>query len=160
MLRISTKTRYGLRALISIASRQRENKMSVLSQIAEEQDISDKYLEHIVFLLRARNLLIGKRGVQGGYRLARPEEDINLLKVLEALEGPVELVGCITRPETCDKSENCITRKVWKRLQEVIIEEFKKVSLKTLVDSCQPDRYKAAFDKDAVVDIDREFLSG
>ncbi len=159
MLRISTKTRYGLRALISIASRQRENKISVLSQIAEEQDISDKYLEHIVSLLKARNLLIGKRGSRGGYRLARPEEEINLLEVLEALEGQVELVGCIARPETCDRSENCVTRKVWKRLQEVITDEFKKISLKALVDSCQPDGYKFATNKDAMVDIDREFLS-
>lgn len=136
MLRISTKARYGLRALVSIASKQRQNKMAILSQIAEEQDISDKYLEHIVSLLRSRKILIGKRGAQGGYRLAKPEEEINLLEVLEALEGPIELVGCVTNPETCDKSENCVTREVWKHIQEVIIKELKNVSLKTLVDSC------------------------
>lgn len=139
MLRVSTKARYGLRALVSLASRARNGEPVVLSEIAEEQGLSEKYLEHIASMLRAAEIIVGKRGSGGGYYLARPPERITLLEILEALEGPIEPVVCLSNPAICVRSDSCVTRSVWQRIQDAIARELRSMTLRDLIDTCYVD---------------------
>lgn len=148
MLKVSTKARYGLRVLVSISSIQRKEHYAVLSRIAVEQGISEKYLEHIVALLRKNGLVVGKRGSRGGYRIARPENEISLREAFEALEGPVEPVFCVSNPDTCERTSSCVTREVWKKLQKAILNELSTITLKDLVDKCEPLPRKSEKKKD------------
>jgi Rrf2 family protein len=139
MLRISTKARYGLRALVSLAQHQDSSNPVVLSEIAEEQGISEKYLEHIASMLRAAGIVTGKRGAGGGYQLAQRPEKITVLEIVEALEGPIEPVVCLSNPRSCSRSESCVTRALWARLQEAIRKELSSITLKDLIETCYVD---------------------
>lgn len=136
MLKVSTRARYGIRALISIAIKQRDGKLATVSQISEQEEITEKYLEQVLAQLRAKKIIVGKRGVGGGYRLNIDEENVTLLDIFEILEGPIEPVLCVPNPETCDRVEFCPTRKIWQNISEAVKKELKSVTLKEVVDSC------------------------
>ena len=92
-MKLSTKGRYGLRALIDLALYSEEDAVSIQS-IAKRQNISDSYLEQLVRKLKHAGLVISVRGAQGGYKLAKPAEEISVGDVLRALEGSLEAVTC------------------------------------------------------------------
>ena len=107
---ISTKGRYALRVLVDMAEHQSEGHIP-LKEIAERQDISEKYLESIVKELVKNGILSGVRGKGGGYRLRRPPEQINVGDVLCIMEG--SLVPCV-------RASECRTLEFWRGLDEVI----------------------------------------
>ena len=94
MFSVSTKSRYGLRALIELA-RSSEGKPVSLSELADKQDISKKYLESIFRMLQKKGIIRSSRGASGGYSLARDPENVILLEILEAVEGPIHLLDCL-----------------------------------------------------------------
>ena len=110
-LRISTRGRYGLRAMLDIAKNSTEKPISILS-IAERQEISDKYLEQIFPLLKNAGLIKSVRGPRGGYILGRNPEDITVGQVLRILEGSLSPVECVddNSQDECARSYNCPTR--------------------------------------------------
>ena len=85
-MRLSTRGRYGLKAMYQLACHYGEGPIS-LNSIAEEQDLSENYLEQLVATLRKEGLLNSVRGAQGGYMLAKPPEDITVGNILRTLEG-------------------------------------------------------------------------
>lgn len=89
-MKLSTKGRYGLRALIDLALYS-ENETVSIQSIARRQNISDSYLEQLMRKLRSAGLIVSVRGAQGGYKLARPANEISVGDVLRALEGSLEL---------------------------------------------------------------------
>ena len=91
---LSTKGRYGLRALIDLAQYGEKEAVSIQS-ISARQQISDSYLEQLVRKLKKAGLVTSLRGAQGGYRLAKPAEEISVGDVLRALEGSIEAVSCL-----------------------------------------------------------------
>lgn len=117
MFAVSTKIRYGLRAMLRIAMIAKEKPVSV-STISEEEAISQKYLEAILQGLKKAGLLKSSRGPEGGYQLSLPPEQISLRRIVEAIDGPVLTVGCVPNIEVCDRSDKCLTRGVWSELQE------------------------------------------
>ena len=128
-MRLSTRSEYGLRALVSIVHRQGDQPVP-LRVIAEEEEISEQYLEQIFVELRRAGFVVSVRGAKGGYRLARPPEDIRIGDVVRLLEGSLAPYECLEGEGTsCVRQDRCYTRKIWQRLQETIEDTLGQMSL-------------------------------
>jgi Rrf2 family transcriptional regulator, cysteine metabolism repressor len=123
-MKVSTKGRYGLRAMMDLAMCQTDATPVYLSSIAKRQNISDKYLEQIFATLQSAGLVKTLRGRKGGYLLARHASDIALSEIFSALEGPCNLVACIPEPSSCARTHECATRELWQmlgdRMEEIL----------------------------------------
>ncbi len=133
-MKLSTKGRYGLRAMIDLA-RYSENEPVSISSIAARQDISERYLEQLVGLLKKAGLVRSIRGATGGYVLARNSGEISVGDVLRALEGSLEPVKCAAfySEEGCMASDGCVTKYVWQKINESINETVDHMMLDELV---------------------------
>lgn len=120
-MKLSTKGRYGLRAMIDLARYSEEEPVSI-SSIAARQDISERYLEQLVGLLKKAGLVRSIRGATGGYILAKGAEEISVGDVLRALEGSLEPVKCAAfySEEGCTAADGCVTKYVWQKINESI----------------------------------------
>lgn len=134
-MKLSTKGRYGLRALIDLAVYCTEEAVSIQS-IAKRQNISDRYLEQLMGKLRRAGLVVSVRGAGGGYRLARPAEEISVGEVLRALEGNLDAVTCPGNGEEqgCEDADVCVTRYVWKRINDSITQAVDSIMIQQLVE--------------------------
>ena len=136
---ISTKGRYALRVLVDLAERQTTNPVP-LKDIAKRQDISDKYLQHIAKMLVDRGLLVGTSGKGGGYLLARAAYECTVADVLEATEGTLAPVACLTCNETnCDRMDTCKTLPLWQRYDTLTREFFGNITIEDLVNDELPE---------------------
>ena len=119
---ISTRGRYALRVLVDLAEQNSERYIT-LREIADRQEISEKYLESIVKDLVAAGFLEGLRGKGGGYRLGKRAEDMNAFEVLCATEGTLVPVACLEEGcAPCARAGDCRTLPMWKGLNEVVKE--------------------------------------
>jgi Rrf2 family protein len=132
-MKLSTRTRYGTRALLELALHKGEGPV-LLKDIARQQQISLSYLEHLVAPLIAGGIIRSAKGPRGGISLARKPEDIKLSEVTQLLEGPMAPVECVTNPEVCKRSGVCATRDVWGRLKEAIDSVLESTTLKDLAE--------------------------
>jgi Rrf2 family protein len=134
-LKITTKGRYGLRALIDLAQYSEIEPVSINS-IATRQGISERYLEQLMTLLKKAGLIKSIRGAGGGYVLAKAVEEISVGDVLRALEGSLEPVECaaFSQGDSCEAAGGCVTKYVWKRINESINRTVNEISLKQLVE--------------------------
>lgn len=134
-MKLSTKGRYGLRALVDLALHQEEAPVSIQS-IADRQNISERYLEQLMSAMKKAKLVTSTRGAQGGYRLARPAGEISVGDVLRALEGDLRAVVCPAEGEGedgCANSGSCVTRYVWQRVNESIRQTVDDIWISQLV---------------------------
>ena len=111
-MKFSTRARYGMRALLDIALNG-DDGLVMLKDIAVRQEISKRYLEHMMTLLKKGGLVVSERGVGGGYRLARAPGEIRLDEVFEVLEGGLTPVDCVGDAATCERADDCIVRLLW-----------------------------------------------
>ncbi|MDA3809561.1 MAG: Rrf2 family transcriptional regulator [Spirochaetaceae bacterium] len=132
-MKLSTRARYGMRALLEIAKSSEENKPLVISQISESQEVSQKYLETLLVQMRNEGILQSKRGKNGGYLLGRKAELITVLQVIEALDGPLDLVSCDNKGEFCQRKYFCSTVGLWKHLTATLSDEMNKITIKDLI---------------------------
>lgn len=130
-IRISTKGRYGLRALIDLALNT-TGKPVLLADIAGRQGLSKRYLERLFTSLRSGGVIRSVRGASGGYILNRDPVDISVSEVLEILEGPIKPVDCILNRRICTRQVHCVTHDLWEDLGEVIRERLAHVTLEDL----------------------------
>lgn len=130
-MRISTKGRYGTRLMVDLATRYGQGPV-MLKSIAEQQLISKKYLEQITLRLKSSGLVKTVRGVKGGYLLSRPPAEINLLEVIEAIEGPLAVVRCVVDDRVCPLVKTCVTRDVWADLTSDLKRRLASISLEEL----------------------------
>ena len=133
-MKLSTKGRYGLRALIDLAVYSEESAVSI-SSIAEREKISESYLEQLVAKLRKAGLVKSIRGAGGGYKLARPAQEISVGDILRALEGNLEAVECagLDADRGCEEANFCVTKYVWQRINESIAQAVDEIKLSQLV---------------------------
>lgn len=133
-MKISTKGRYGLRAMLDMAIHFNEGPIAVHS-VAERQGLSDRYLEQLMVPLKKAGLVKSVRGPQGGYVLAKEPEDILVGEIIRALEGPIAPVDCVSEeyPAECERAESCVARLVWAKVRDSIASILDSVSLKDLV---------------------------
>ena len=131
-MRFSTKTRYGLRAMIEIA---RYSPLPGVFQkdIASNQAISNKYLDHIIHALKASELIVNIKGKKSGYILTRKASEITILDIHNAFEPGICVIDCLNKSVQCDREEGCLARGFWGELNKKIIDYFKSVTLKDLM---------------------------
>ncbi len=133
MLSIPTKPRYGLRALLDIALHERPGSPVLLRDIAKRQQISDRYLEHVLTSLRNAGLVKSIRGAKGGYFLGRLPADITVMDVFSATAGTPELVECIAQSDSCNRSDMCATRLLWTQVHEAMSRVMEETTLNDLI---------------------------
>lgn len=133
-MKLSTKGRYGLRALIDLAVHSEEEAVSI-SSVSVRQGISESYLEQLVGKMRRAGLVVSIRGAQGGYRLAKPASEISVGDILRALEGNLEAVECpgLNEDRGCEEADFCVTKYVWQRINESITDAVDGITLDQLV---------------------------
>jgi Rrf2 family protein len=131
-MKINTRVRYGMRAILRIADAYEAAPVSINS-ISESEEISGKYLEQVVSPLRRAGLVISHKGVKGGYSLSRPPAEISLLDVINALDMHPELVECVRRPEICDRAPECVAHQIWCLLDARLREFWRGISLSDLL---------------------------
>lgn len=133
-MKLSTKGRYGLRALIDLAQYSEVEPVSINS-ISARQGISERYLEQLMALLKKAGLVKSIRGAGGGYVLAKEKKDISVGDVLRALEGKLEPVECsgFLAEEGCEAAGGCVTKYVWQRINESINHTVDEIKLDQLV---------------------------
>jgi Rrf2 family protein len=141
-VKLSTKSRYGLRALIEIAKNYNISPVK-RKEISANQKISDSYLENILILLKTSRIIETTRGINGGYVLCRKPSEITVFEILSVLEGPMDLVECVFTPEVCEKSATCSTRIVWSEMAHLWQQHF---SQRTLLDLLESEKSKNALD--------------
>ena len=131
-MKISTKIRYGARAMLELASRYGEGPIE-LKEIAKKENISLKYLEQVIIPLRMAGLVKSVRGSKGGYSLAKQPSEICLDDLVEVLDGPINLIECLKNPKACQKVSSCVTRDIWKEVSEAIHKIFYSITLEDMV---------------------------
>lgn len=142
-MRLSTKSRYGLRAMFDIAYNCGAEPAQI-QDIARRQSISPRYLEQIFQNLKRAGILKSKRGPQGGYMFSRKIEEITVLEILNATEQDVLLVDCagatpkkLRRKSECPFEGKCVTQTVWEEANSMLDTLFGGMTLQTL---CQRAR--------------------
>ena len=142
-MKLSTKGRYGLRALIDLAMYSEKEAVSI-SSIAARQNISESYLEQLVGKLKKAGIVLSIRGAQGGYKLAKPASDISVGDILRALEGNLDAVECpgLKEENGCEGADLCVTKYVWQRINESISHAVDEMKLDQLVEESKKTKNK------------------
>ncbi len=136
-MKISTKGRYGLRAMVEFAVLGETEKCVSLKTISDSLEISDGYLEQLVASLKKSGLIKGIRGAQGGYVLSRDPSEITVGDILRALEGDLSPSACANNSGDwpCKgPCEVCSTKGVWEKIFQSVNDVVDTITLKTLAD--------------------------
>ncbi|WP_047247601.1 RrF2 family transcriptional regulator [Maribacter thermophilus] len=134
---LSKKTKYGLKALTYLAS-QKDNKPVQIAEIAEQENISQKFLESILLSLRKTGFLGSKKGKGGGYYLLKKPEEISMTDVMRVLEGPIAMVPCVSLNfyESCDDcpdEKTCSVHKLMLQVRDSALEVYRNNTLKDIL---------------------------
>ena len=132
-MKLSTKCRYGLRAVIDIAGYYGKAPAK-RRDIAKKQNLSSSYLENILLVLRNHDIIETARGVNGGYVLCRKPSEITAYDIVNALEGTLSLVDCVDKPKSCRRSPDCVTRIVWQELSGAFRTSLGAITLQDLLE--------------------------
>ena len=131
-MKISTKGRYGLRALIDLAINMDSENVSIKA-ISERQNISERYLEQIFSLLRKAGIIVGRKGAQGGYSLGKKISELTIMEILKVLEGDSIFIDINDKEE--NELEDFVNKNLWKDINTIINDYFTNITLEDLVDN-------------------------
>lgn len=131
-MRLSTKSRYGTRAVLDIALHGRNGPVT-LKEMSRRQEVSRKYLGQIINHLLTAGILESIRGPQGGYVLSRPPDSIRLGEIIRALDGSVAPSRCVDNPGVCERNAKCVTREVWTQVKESVESVIDETTIADLV---------------------------
>ena len=133
-MKVSTKGRYALRLMLELAKGS-EDEMIRVKDIAERQEISEKYLEQIIVALKKAGFVKSLRGAQGGYCLAREPKSYTVGMILRLTEGSMAPVACMEDEENhCDRAATCSTLRLWRMVDDAMRGVIDKVTLQDLLD--------------------------
>ena len=137
---VSTKGRYALRVMLDLARYGAEDRYIPLKDIAQRQEISEKYLESIISSLSRAKLVTGLRGKKGGYKLTGKPEDYTVKDIIELTDGPTAPVACLAEEENeCPRALQCKTLHMWKGLDQVIGKYLGSITLDDLMKDKLPE---------------------
>ena len=140
MIRISTRGRYALRAMVDLAQSAGDGPVA-RQDLAERQDISADYVAQLFRGLQSAGLVEGVKGPGGGYRLAQDPAAITAGAVVRAVEGPIAVVHCVLagpgEDPACGRMEHCTTHHLWVRLSDTIAEFLDSVTVQDLCEEAQ-----------------------
>ena len=132
-MKLSTRGRYGTRALLELALHQ-EDGLVLLKDIARKQEISQRYLEHVIRPLVAGGILRSTRGAGGGIALAKSPEEIRMSDVIQLLEGSIAPTDCVDDGSICTRSDTCATRDIWCEIRDAVTRVLESTRLSDLVE--------------------------
>ncbi len=130
-MKISTLSRYGLRAVIYLA---KKGAVCSVKEISEKEKISFYYLEKIFNRLKKSKLVKTKRGIYGGFYLAKKPEKITVKQIIQAIEGNFLPLPCQTKREKCQLIRICLAKNLWKKIQNQVYQILDSITLKDLID--------------------------
>lgn len=133
-MKLSTMGRYGLRTLMDIAEHQHAGPVT-LQSISKRQELSQKYLWHVITPMKNAGLIKVTRGAGGGYKLALEPEQITLLDILTAVEGKICIVPCVHSASSCKRSRTCTAKTAWETVNDAICDSLKTLTLDSLLAS-------------------------
>ncbi|HNW29483.1 MAG TPA: Rrf2 family transcriptional regulator [Spirochaetota bacterium] len=135
-MKLSTRTRYGIRALIDLA-RNIDDKPVSVKEIARRQNISTRYLENIFHELKNAGILGSSKGKGGGFYIAIPMKEITILSLIDILDGELAILDCLIDAGSCQNVKGCYTRPMWDRLNDEIRKVFEKVTIEDLFNTIE-----------------------
>lgn len=143
-MRISTKTAYGLRALLELALHQREGPIA-LKDIARRQELPLAYLERLIAPLVSAGIVRTKRGIRGGIYLVKEPGELKLSEVIRILEGSTAPLECVDDPNACSRADFCAARDLWREVKRAVDRVLTATTLQDLAErQRQKDQLKAA----------------
>ena len=142
-MKLSTRARYALRAMLVIARDGKDDKPVNLATVAETTALSRRYLEQVAISLKNAGLLRAVPGKHGGHLLNKPAETIMLLDIVEAAIGPINIVDCVGTPDSCMVIESCECRGLYVLINEKIREVLNSFTLSDLAE----EKVQAAVDE-------------
>jgi Rrf2 family protein len=131
-MKISTRTRYGIRAMAEIAS-ETSGKGVYQKDIAKRQGISLKYLDTIIQSLKTANLIVNAKGKKSGYILTRDPKDITMLDIHNAFENSICIIDCLSPHVQCQRQATCNARNFWSDLNSIILGYFESITLQDMM---------------------------
>ena len=129
-MKLSAQSRYAIRALIDLSVNGEGNPVSI-KEISARQKISERYLENIFNKLKRSGILESTQGKGGGFILAKNSGSVNLLEIIETLEGSFKIAECVDTHD-CSASEECFTHELWRNLNNKVKDSFEKITLKSI----------------------------
>ncbi|MBW2064194.1 MAG: Rrf2 family transcriptional regulator [Deltaproteobacteria bacterium] len=138
-MKLSTRGRYGTRMMLDLAQHYRNGPVQI-GDIAKRQNISVKYLEQLIIPLKKAKLIKSLRGPKGGHMLAVAPHKITVGQIVEVLEGGIDLTDCIEEPDICDRSNHCVTRKVWEEATEAMFAKLNSITLSKMMKMAEAER--------------------
>ncbi|MCR5414728.1 MAG: Rrf2 family transcriptional regulator [Kiritimatiellae bacterium] len=144
-MKISARTRYGLRILLDIAANADDPSPRSIKTIAKSQGISAPFISRLAVPMKRKGLISSARGVAGGLRLAKPADEISLLDIMTALDGPVSILKCISQAKRCKRSGFCGVRSVWKELNDLIADSLRSVTLAKVMERTDHENRKTGY---------------
>ncbi len=130
-MRLNSKARCAVHLAVAVAQREDGTAVS-LGRVSEQTHISRRYLDKLAADLKRAQLLTGRSGRTGGYLLARPAEQISLQDVVTAVLGPINIVECVEKPETCERADDCACRTVYRYINKQVVSALQDTSLAEL----------------------------
>jgi Rrf2 family iron-sulfur cluster assembly transcriptional regulator len=139
-MKITTKGRYGVRAVLFLASAYYNRPVSI-KKIAQVEEISPEFLEQIFFQLKKAGIIKSHRGPGGGFILSKNIADITILDILSALDEKLYIVPC-AKGNGCSRIEQCIARGLWKDLSEIVANYFSNITIKDIIEKNKKKYYE------------------
>lgn len=134
-MRITKRGDYAIRSMVYLAKNRNGKNYSNARDIAKEADIPSQFLPQIIRDLSRGNLVNCLRGPNGGCKLARKPEEISLLEIVEAVEGPIAIVQCLDVFNPCVRVNSCKVFPFFEKAQVALIKSLKKATLKQIIES-------------------------
>jgi len=138
-VKLSTRTRYGIRAVLELAENYGKGPLQI-KIIAQHQEISVKYLEQLMTILKSAGVVNSVRGSKGGYMLVKAPEQIKLSDIFNCLEGPVVTVECVENESYCTRTNDCVARQIWTELHKSVMGVLQSITLQNLVDRAKHNK--------------------
>ena len=136
LMRLSTKGSYATRAMLDLALHDNHGPVA-LKDIARRQQISERYLGHLMDALRVAGLVKSARGARGGFALAKLPHEIHLIDIVWIAEGGIDIVKCVDDPDACSRVASCAARDVWVRVKQAIYDVLQSITLQELMERQQ-----------------------
>ena len=106
----------------------------LLKDIAKRQQISGRYLEHVIVSLKVAGLVKSMRGARGGFSLAKPPFQIRLSEIIQIMEGSIAMVECVDDPKVCSRADLCVTRDIWTEMKKAMNGVLESTTLQDLIE--------------------------
>ena len=135
MMRMSTKGHHAIRIMVFLAHS--PGRPITKQEIGASENISPGYIQQLMGMLTNAGLVRSHRGKEGGFSLAVPAEEVTVLRVLQATEGPFEIAACVNHPEMCPRAETCPANPIWTRVTTTVNDLLDQTTIADLAQSLQ-----------------------